>query len=39
VFELELYDAIADGEVSSPFVGVTEVESYTWLGIVFEFVE
>lgn len=35
-FELRLYDAIADGEVSSPAGGATEEVPYTWAGIVFE---
>jgi hypothetical protein len=36
VFELALYDAIVDGEVSGPSADITEVEPYTWSGIMFE---
>jgi hypothetical protein len=35
-FELELYDAISDGEVSRPSFRTNDVTAYTWPGVVFE---
>jgi hypothetical protein len=39
VFELRLYDAIADCEISSPALEAKEAEPYTWPGIVLESAE